>query len=98
MLSFTYSFRKFCAALQKKCGFVGTGASLSRMIVTYDEWEKACADTAASTTLLELYRPGPFSESVSVGEATSFWKAGSPRNGSQTGSSLRRAPVMGVGL
>ena len=28
----------------------------------------------------------------------SFWKAGSARNGSQIGSSLRRAGVMGVGL
>ena len=27
----------------------------------------------------------------------SFWKAGSPRKGSQSGSSLRRAGVMGVG-
>src|SRR5436190_14037718 len=28
----------------------------------------------------------------------SFWKAGSARNGSQIGSSLRRAGVMGAGL
>jgi hypothetical protein len=31
------------------------------------------------------------------GSAASFWKAGSERNGSQIGSSLRRAGVIGVG-
>jgi hypothetical protein len=42
MLSFIHSSEKLSAAWQKIFEFVRTGASLSRMIVTYDKSEKAC--------------------------------------------------------
>src|SRR6266480_357741 len=51
-------------------------------------------------TSLESTTPPPFLSGFIHGFFSShnFWKAGSARKGSQSGSSLKRAGVMGVGL